>query len=647
MGITLWQYYRSLTRRMADAALADVDSLDRWQSRRRQIYQQYMHSMGLDPLPPACDLQTSEHGQFAGPGYRATKLSFQFLPHCWSTAHLYLPDPPGGKRLPAILYQCGHAASGVVYYADHGARWAKRGYACLVLDTIQQHDDDATHHGIADHQRYDWLSLGYTPAGGELLSAMRAIDLLTTLPEIDPQRVAATGLSGGGAMSHYLALADPRVKAFAACCGVSDPYSAVDLRIQRHCCECTYYYNLYSRDTAVYAALAAPRPAMFCFAEGDGLFDRNQYIPMVERVKNIYRLHSCEDHCRLYEYPGPHAYQPQLERAIDDWFDEHVAGQPHPYVDRQPLPHDNATLTICNSELASPNRLDKLPQLLARSGDIELPRQSSAWPRIRDHALQTLRDRVFIRHGQTDETLDPRHVGDWFINDDQTTTLRKYHCQIAGMDLWIECRGPTEPSEQVIVVVADRDENAFETSARIGPFVADRTILRIEPRGCGFTGYHPKQERYYTRAAAVAGLTHTQLMTEDLQHALAYARTLDYITNRPIYLYAKADAAVACLYHGLFDQTVAGLVLDQLPASHRDGGHLLAILPVMDIQHALALAAPRPLALVNSTLPNDCFAHRIYKLLDCPQNLVQTADLQQAFDHVLQSANADRTAEKH
>ncbi len=636
MGTTLWQYYRSLARNMAETALANVNSLDDWHPRRQLILQQYMHSMGLDPLPPKCDLQTTEHGQLTGPGYLATKIAFQFLANCWSTANLYLPNPPGEKRLPTILYQCGHAPSGVAFYADHGIKWAKRGYACLVLDTIQQHDDDATHHGIADHQSYDWLSLGYTPAGGELLSAMRAVDLLTTLPEIDPDRIATTGLSGGGAMSHYLALADPRIKAFAACCGVSDPYSAIDLLIQRHCCECTYYYNLYGHDTAVYAALAAPRPAMFCFADRDGLFDRNQYIPMVERVKKIYRLYGREDHCQLYEYPGPHAYQPQLERAIDNWFDQHVASQHHPHVDRQHPPHNRATFMIPNSELACPNQLDKLPQQLARNGGIELPRDQSDWPRIRDNALQILRERIFIRHGQNNERLVARHVGDWFINDDETNSLRKYHCQIGDMDVWIECRGPTTPSKQVIVVVADRDENVFETSSRIGPCVADHTVLRIEPRGCGFTGYHPRQERYYARAAAVVGLTHTQLMIEDLQHAMDFARTLDYIQERPIYLFAKADAAVACLYHALFDQTVAGLVLDDLPATHREGGHLLGILPTMDIQHALGLVAPRPLALVNSTFNNDCFARRIYALLNCPQNFAQTTDLQHAFNHAMQ-----------
>ena len=55
----------------------------------------------------------------------------------------------------------------------------------------------------------------FLPRNGAAVSYddMRAVDLLLSLPEVDPHRIGCIGLSGGGSRSTYLAGRDARIRA--------------------------------------------------------------------------------------------------------------------------------------------------------------------------------------------------------------------------------------------------------------------------------------------------------------------------------------------------------------------------------------------------------------------------------------------------
>ena len=60
---------------------------------------------------------------------------------------------------------------------DWDAIWfALHGVACLVLDTLEFGEVAGLHHGTHNLNLWHWLSLGYTPAGVELWSAMRTLE---------------------------------------------------------------------------------------------------------------------------------------------------------------------------------------------------------------------------------------------------------------------------------------------------------------------------------------------------------------------------------------------------------------------------------------------------------------------------------------
>jgi hypothetical protein len=77
------------------------------------------------------------------------------------------------------------------------------------------------------------------------------------------------------------------------------------------------------------------------------------------------------------------------------------------------------------------------------------------------------------------------------------------------------------------------------------------------------------------------------------------------------------------LYHALLHDDIAGVTLEQLPASHREGGYILGILRELDIPEALGLLAPRPAALVNKgQMSCSHWARRAYERLGVSERLL-------------------------
>ena len=73
----------------------------------------------------------------------------------------------------------------------------------------------------AEHEHIMSKSLfcgGTTWPGVFLAEDMRAVDVLSNRPDVDPERIGCGGLSGGGLRTVYLGGADPRIKC-AVCAG--------------------------------------------------------------------------------------------------------------------------------------------------------------------------------------------------------------------------------------------------------------------------------------------------------------------------------------------------------------------------------------------------------------------------------------------
>jgi hypothetical protein len=66
-------------------SLVDIHRLEQWQAARPELYQQYMYSIGLDPLPTRTPLQVEITGTLKRPRYRIEKIVYQSMPGLYVT----------------------------------------------------------------------------------------------------------------------------------------------------------------------------------------------------------------------------------------------------------------------------------------------------------------------------------------------------------------------------------------------------------------------------------------------------------------------------------------------------------------------------------------------------------------------------------
>jgi dienelactone hydrolase len=623
MGSTLWDYYARVARRISDHALEDITTLDQWQRQRDERLKQFRTMMGLEPMPERCDLSPRVYGGFSGDGYRAEKVAFEILPGVHATANLYRPDPMPVGCLPAVLYVCGHHVIGVHAYQAHGAMWARRGYACLVLDTIEQHDNRGDHHALFYGSRLDWVSRGYVPAGGELWNSMRAVDFLLSLPEIDPERVGVTGLSGGGAHSFFLPIADERIACAATLCGVDTLKFFIGDWHWLHHCDCMFPYNIFQQDSSDWAALIAPRPLLLGFASKDGLFSPAGYKLLADRTRRIYALYGAEDACRLLEYPGPHGYKPESVEAVNRWFDRHVAGEDRPAAALPELVHDEKTTTVFNGATPANDHLDILPELLGRRASIPLPDSLSQVAEVRARVKAELLAGPLSSLSRSADRLEVDPPGDYLA--DERRYLR-YGGRIAGMDVRIEILLAEKPTGKILVAFAEPGQTALDLWGTIVPHSGGHAGVTVEARGAGYSGYdrsNPGMRAHMLRAGAFVGMTETMLCIHDLRLTLGFVRQLPELAGQQVYLYGRGDAGVACLYAALLDDSVAGVVADSAPRTHLEGAHIPGILRTLDIPHVIGLLAPRPVGIPSFGLVRSFWPERLYTRLGHPERLAQ------------------------
>ncbi|MCM8815269.1 MAG: acetylxylan esterase [Candidatus Omnitrophica bacterium] len=636
MNKTLWQYYVDKAKEITEKALENIKNLERWKKERQQIRKEFFISAGLYSFEK-CDLSIKFLGELKKTGFVVRKIAYQIFPDCWSSGHLYLPDPMPERKLPGVLYACGHSGLGTYWYHSHGVMWAKRGYACFIFDTIRQSENNGDHHGLFTGRCLDWISKGYLSTGGELLNSIRALDVLCEMPEVDAERIGSTGISGGGAHSHFLAIADERIKAVATSAGISVVSSAIGYRSMFQHCDCIYTYGNFQRDISEFSALIAPRPLLYCFASDDNLFFREEYLALYDRVKKIYKLYGCADKCELFEYPGPHAYSEASVKKINDWFDRYVAQEPHPEVRLEENFIPEPELAVFNGKSPEPNRLNLLPELLTVQKTRFLPKNEQEWNQIRAETVLNLRKNVFHWLDRCNEKMEISNIGKWIF---ENINFRRYRAEVSGMECYIEAFFRKPETKTTIIATGDYHENVDTLRERIGEAAEDCNLVLVEQRACGRNAADIKQGNYFLyRAGALCGITPAMMWMNDLKYIVEYFRNAPECRGTNFVLYGTGEAAGSCLYYSIFDEEISAVVLDNPVDTHNDGCYIPGIMREIDIAEATGLIAPRVIAVIYTGSPywflKMHWGIRVYERLGIKHRYIMTNSTYAGIKNVL------------
>jgi dienelactone hydrolase len=354
-----------------------------WERRAKALREQVLVSQGLWPLPPRTPLNAVVHGHIDRDAYTIEKVFFASYPGHYVSGNLYRPKNRQGK-VPAVLCPHGHWPGGRFYErtdaevkqqlredaekTEEGARYpiqarcamlARMGCIVFMYDMVGYADSTAIEHrtGFADT---DAILRLQSFMGLQTWNTMRAIDFVTSLPDVDASRIAVTGASGGGTQTILIAASDDRP-------AVVFPAVMVSEAMQGGCvCENAPLLRIGTNNVELIATFA-PKPL--------GLSAANDWTVALEtdalpKLKDMYALFGAKDEVAGKHFSFEHNYNQWSRELMEEWFNKHLnLGWPSPvkeqpfvpvpprelsvYDDAHPRPADTADATTLRKTMTA------------------------------------------------------------------------------------------------------------------------------------------------------------------------------------------------------------------------------------------------------------------------------------------------------
>lgn len=625
------KYLTSETKLLSLSVLAEAESREAWEAKREDLKRQYWDMLGLWPVPERTPLKATVTGTVTRENFTVEKLHFQSKPGLYVTGNLYLPKNVGQAsslssqskkttnedekkrqagslphdKLPAVLYVCGHSGKGrdgnKTAFQQHGMWFATHGYVCLIIDTLQLGEVAGIHHGTYNQNRWWWHSYGYTSAGVECWNGVRAIDYLVSRPEVDPEKIAVTGISGGGAATFWIAAADERVKVCVPVSGMSDLQSYVTDKVCNGHCDCMFLYNNYRWEWTTIAALIAPRPMLFENSGYDTIFPMPGNERIRARLAKLYNWYekSPGDLFDIGVTPGGHADNVELRLMAYRWISKHLKGENSEVAEPPLPPFEGKQLRVFpeDSDLPKDSLNDKIDESFVQLAKSTTPKNKEEYHTWLQRLRGELLDRVFrdwpdevLAAEVREEMPDGRVI---LRTDNEVSVLAARVQPLAAAQekpkrLWM------------VVLNADEPEGKLPAWAK-GVLPEGQPVTVLSPRGSGeFSAWTRKNPpNYVERAHALLGRTVDAGRVWDVQ---ATARWLHEAEGNELSVgvLGKGQAGVLGAYAALFENCIAEITLVDPPSTHHDGPHFLGVMKVLDVPEALGLLAPRHVTLINA-----------------------------------------------
>lgn len=543
-----------------------------------------------------------------GPGYRIKKLRYEALPGLWVPALLYEPEKLSG-RVPGILNVNGHTSLGKQYPPKQirCINQAKRGMLAMNIEWVGMGQLST---GGFSHARMNQLDLcGTSGLAPFYLGMKRGLDVLCGLENTDPQRVAVTGLSGGGWQTIILSSLDTRVTLTNPVAGYSSFLTRTRHFKDLGDSEQTPNDLATVADYTHLTAMMAPRPTLLTYnAKDDCCFESGYALqPLLDAAGPMFRLFDKADALRSHvnQEPGTHNFEVDnrqaLYRMLGDFF---FAGRTD--FDAKEIPSDGEVKTAeqLKVELPEPNEdfhtlALALSRTLPRGGG--LPHDAAAASGWQTELRKRLREVVRAKDYKTIATEAGRETkGDvtavyWRLMLDSDWTVPV-----------VELTGPR--AEKTAILVADGGRQA--AAANASRLLDDGyRVLAVDPF---YLGESKIRQSDWLFALLVATVGDRSLGLQSSQLAAVTRWSAGRDSGSPITLLAIGPrTGVACLVAAAMEtQAVGSVELRQSLGSLKEVLErnwvvneapelfCFGLLECCDVKELTALVAPRPVRFV-------------------------------------------------
>ena len=289
----------------------------------------------LGAFPETVDPNPELKLEWEEDGIRGQRWIIDVNPKLSATVLIFFPtDMKKGEQRPALLCWHGHGPYGKESVMgnrstlerkadiestnyDYGLQMAHAGFVTYAVDWLGNADldDDSKPNWWSNSHNRDWCNIYYlhsTMFGMTSISINVGIGMATTsfvssLPEVDSDRLGVMGLSGGGTMTLWTALCDDRFKAAEIIC-YSDLWAAFGMRDINYC-GMQVAPGLYALvDLPDLQGLLAPLPLLIDVGIRDMCFRVDTAIACYHQLEKIYSAAGATEHLDLDLHPGGHAW---------------------------------------------------------------------------------------------------------------------------------------------------------------------------------------------------------------------------------------------------------------------------------------------------------------------------------------------------
>ncbi len=560
-------------------------------------------------------------GGFTRENYRVENIIFESQPGFHVTGNLYIPITGHGPY-PAVLGVAGHSTNGKASstYQSAFIELAKRGFVVFAIDPpgqgerleyfVSSIDRSVVGVGVPEHNMagLQCLLTGHTFARYEIWDGIRAFDYLLTRPEVDPNRLAVAGNSGGGTQAAYLGVFEPRLAAVVSSCymtrwrelwsgpGPQDAEQIFPRFIEK------------GLDFSDFMLADPTRPFLMTTAIQD-FFPIDGARLTFRQSQRLFDLLGGGEKAGYFEYDDTHGWSRPRREAAYRWLGKWLQQS-----------ETDGKESIFQTEEES---------LLYATETGQLSTSISS-ETVRSLNQKYLSQRTPTRKALTTDLIQ-QAIGLKQLPEKPESLLfrREIHNShwIEKTELFTEDRvkipatllvpGRLEETAKAVLFTTSFDKSADPDIQEL--VEAGHIVLVVDPRGIG-ESYQMPDRSGYTQAyqlsarAMLLGRNLVEIQTADLLAASRFLLARPECKNRPLTLYAKGETAPAALFAASLTDSIHELILERSILSYRsvvdaDIHYHLERTVIPGILHSLDLpdvmkALKQKLILVSPVHPN-------------------------------------------
>ena len=581
----------------------------------------------LGGLPQRTPLNVRVTGTIDREGYRIEKVIYESRPRYYVTGNVYVPRN-GTAPYPAVLAPVGHWGMGKTFeeYQRLGIYLARRGYVVLVYDVAGQGErreyfNPVLGRALIDPGGSHWfvtLEHGYAGAqailtGGNYASylvwdGIRGLDYLSERKDVDKERLACTGTSGGGLQTELLSAIDERIKvSIPVCYGGCNPDNPARPGLT----------------IADIDALIAPRPLLMIEATGDPRPGVEAKHERHRELEHVYKVSGEVDKTRFIIVDGPHGYVPDMHKAAYSWLQRWFSGKAVKEADlNEPItavepaenlhatPSGEVSMSLGGETVASLNQ--------SHAAQLASNRKPTA------DLKEAIRARLAL--GRPEPTHAPRSLGR--VDHGSYVIEKIVYSSEPGIYVPSVLLLPKSAGAHPAVLFVNEDGKAEPgfVDRYLEPLVkAGFVVFSIDPRGMGETDpeaprvskpadykklVHDAESGFFHDSIRV-GKTVIGMRAIDVMAGVGYLTTRSEVDPKRIAAAGHGMGGLIVLFAAAFDDRIGAVastgalvsysaIAESNLYSHRFGAFGPGFLTTFDLPDVASLIAPRPLLIHNA-----------------------------------------------